>query len=158
MSPFLNIACPQSRLSSKLPVLNVAVLNVACPQSPIGAMRDVLSVIFVLFVLDLCFVCVGAVFCLCNSCWFFWCFLLLSLFSGIYAKEGDACEKGSARRPQTLNTLAINSPRTQMTIDNTNDNTNDNMRGLKYKVVSSWQEKCHISQLMMSNSTLALVL
>ena len=33
-----------------------------------------------------------------------------------------------ARRPQTPNTLAINSPRTQMTIDNTNDNviTNDN--------------------------------
>ena len=39
-----------------------------------------------------------------------------------------------ARRPQTPNTLAINSPRTQMTIDNTNDNviTNDNEWAMCY--------------------------
>ena len=43
----------------------------------------------------------------------------------IYAKERDVVSERvcDARRLQTPNTLAINSPRTQMTIDNTNDIT-----------------------------------
>ena len=46
----------------------------------------------------------------------------------IYGKERDSVSERvcDARRPQTLYTLAINSPRTQMTIDNTIDDTNDN--------------------------------
>ena len=40
-SPVLKVSCPQSRMSSKSPVLKVAVLKVACPQSRMNDLSEI---------------------------------------------------------------------------------------------------------------------
>ena len=137
----------------------VYMLRRETPCQKRSAMRDVPSVVCVLFVLELCFVCVIIVDC----------FLLLSLFSGI-----GVCYM--LRRDTRKGLWCETSPDTQHSRNQFTTDTDDdwqyqwqcirveiqkyrNFWGLKYSwqdlrhvletaVVPSWQGKCHISQLL----------